>query len=316
MPKRTSGVGDIASACVPASLEELRALLDQVSKPIVKKPLAAALSGGAVIRLQLGLAGRRQLLPCISRGSQTAPNLTKSVFAFLRARCPLSRATSVTVAWHRMAPLHMDLSNLGLSYVAALGCRSGGQLWVADGTPAGTALDVTSGIVEFSSLMPHRTLRFAGSRCYISFYTHHSVLRVQRHVRRQLCNLGVPAPTRAEALAMAQQRRLLPPPRVRAAAAQNAWRVFAAACPSLVPRSASSEHRLCSWVCRHCGNFGLHVRGQPRRWCGATCRKRAQRLAKSRQLKPKRCKACGRVVAVAGRSPGRPPLECLACRGR
>ena len=203
-PKYTAGLADLPDDTpVPGTLEALSALVQRMSYAIVDSPLAPALQGSSVVRGQYGLASRRMLPPSLSLDSKRSPNFTKALFGYLSRCFPYAVASSCTVAWHRRAPLHIDGSNIGLSYVAALHCLSGGDLWTAHPFgDHGLVLRATAELCEFDSLQLHTTLPFEGSRCYVSYYCHKSAARVPALLRNSLLQLRVPLPTQAECGAM------------------------------------------------------------------------------------------------------------------
>ena len=131
-PKYTAGLVDLPDGTpVPDTLEALSVLVGRMSYAVIVEPLAPALQGSSVERGQYGLASRRMQLPTLSCDSKRAPNFTKVLFGYLSRCFPYAVASSCTVAWHRRAPLHVDDSNIGLSYVAALRSSSSGNLWTA-----------------------------------------------------------------------------------------------------------------------------------------------------------------------------------------
>jgi hypothetical protein len=156
-------------------------LAQGLSLPVDNNPKAAALKGVVALKLQLGLAGRWMEPPCISEDSQRQPELTRFLFAWLREDCPEAVATSCTVAFNRLAPLHCD-RNLGPSYLTAVGAFTGGGLWVADGR-RGRVLRTNGRWNTFSAAVPHRTLPFSGCRGYVTFYCDRSASRMSFKMR-------------------------------------------------------------------------------------------------------------------------------------
>lgn len=158
---------DVAAGAAPRTPRDLKLLLDVVRKPVVKVPLAPALKGAAVIKLQLGLAARRSLPPTMPADSQRSPNLIRARFAFLHRHYPEATASSITIAWHKSAPLHTDGSNVAGTYLLSLGAKA------------------------FPAQSPDATLAFEGHRCYVSFYTHQATVRLDPATRATLRRLGV-----------------------------------------------------------------------------------------------------------------------------
>ena len=289
---RTFGATDAPVGTVIADHAHAATVLRDVSMPIAKNCLAPALKGGAVVRCQLGMSCQWSTFPGVSVDSRRMPNLTQAVFGWLRARFPHAVCTSVTVAWHRMAPLHLDGMNIGLSHLTAIGAFSGGGLWVASGGD-GTTLEMTSGEEAggtlawhiFNPLLPHLTLPFEGDRAYLSFYTHQSVSRLKAPARRELLSLGIPLPSTEQVRDMQRERESLN----RLCGPQERMRQATALVRRLGLADIRSKgmHKSCSWVCRHCGRFGRHVKGQPRRFCNATHQTRYKR-AKQPMKRPAR----------------------------
>ena len=155
-PGYTAGLADLPHGTpAPETLSALGELVQQMSFAIVPAPLAPALQGCRVVRGQFGLSSRRMMAPALSAGSRRAPNFTKALFQFFKHRFPCAVASSCTVAFHRLAPLHIDCANMGLSYVAALGSSAGGNLWVAQPSAAqGVTLNTTKDLC--CSAMPAR----------------------------------------------------------------------------------------------------------------------------------------------------------------
>ena len=153
-PRYTAGLADLPDGTpAPETLLALGEIVQRMSFAIVPAPLAPALQGCRVVRGQFGLSSRRMLPPALSADSQRAPNFTQALFEFFRHHFPKAVASSCTVASHRLAPLHIDCANMGLSYAAALGSTAGGNLWVAQpSTAQGVAANIPENLYEFDAL--------------------------------------------------------------------------------------------------------------------------------------------------------------------
>ena len=269
----------IDSARVPETRAQLLALLKSVSWPVIDASQAPATKGHRIVRAQFGLAGRRMQKPTLSLCTKKLPMLTRLLFGFLKHVMPHASASSATVAFHRHARLHADTMNLGPSWATALAATSGGDLWICDGTnQGGQVLRTSERFCEFNSQYGHRTLPFTGPRFYVSFYTHRSARRASRALRQRLLKHSVPFPSHMELKAWKLQSERLPTARARLRTAQNAWRRHLRTHP---------EHRITwkrvhwvkgSWVCRHCGKFGVAARGRNKKFCSHACRSAAWRV--------------------------------------
>ena len=321
VPKYTAGLADLPhGTAVPTTLEALGDLVQRMSFAVVSEPLAPALQGRRVVRGQYGLASRRMMPPALSRDSQRAPNFTRILFQFLSQRFPNAVVSSCTIAFHRSAPLHVDSSNMGLSYAAAIKSEAGGDLWTAlPYTVHGAVLRVTQELCEFDSLVMRTTLPLEGPRYYISFYCHRSVARTSAAVRSRLVELNIPLPTAAECSAMLLKARQKPPLCQRKADGTKQWDAYLR---TLHPdqRSAAiacQQRKGGSWICARCRVFGplALFGGNPRTFCSRACENKLKRsiLKKTNQQKTPQCRNCGRSYTQRSK-PGGQLRYCQACR--
>ena len=260
------------------------------------------------------------MAPALSADSRRAPNFTKTLFQFFKRRFPNAVASSCTIAFHRLAPLHVDRANMGLSYVAALGSSAGGNLWVAQPSAAqGIRLNVTKDFCEFDSMVMHTTLPFEGSRYYISFYSHRAAARMPAALRSRLVELSVPLPSAKDCRAMLleAQRRL--PLRQRKADGMAKWAAYRRA---LAPDArsavvASQQRKGGSWVCMRCRTFGPLQRsgGRQRRYCSRFCENLLKRSIKKKTVKRRlqRCRTCSCSFPQRRKSGGQ-LRYCSRCR--
>jgi hypothetical protein len=235
------------------------------------------------VRIQLGLTLCYSSGGCVSADSTRMPNLTKAFFNWFRLKFPRATASSCTVAFNRLAALHVDKRNVGVSHLTCLDDFSGGGLWVAGERKASVLKLHSHQWHVFDSLWPHAGLPFKGLRCYVSFYTHSAAARACPEVRRRLAKLGVPLPSMAAVTAAMK-------PKVdhssRWSAAQSLW--LASGFDISRP---TGQHMPSSWVCRHCRRFGANAGvGHPRNYCDRNCLQAAyrSRAASSKAVK-KRC---------------------------
>ena len=291
-----------------------------MSFAIVPAPLAPALQGCRVVRGQFGLSSRRMMAPALSADSQRAPNFTKALFQFLKHCFPEAVASSCTVAFHRLAPLHIDCANMGLSYVAALGSSAGGNLWVAQPLAArGVTVNVTEDLCEFDALVMHTTLPCEGPRYYISFYCHRAAARTPAALRSRLVELSVPLPSamNCSATLLAARQRL--PLHQRKADGMAQWAAYlrALAADARNAAVASQQRKGGSWVCMRCHTFGpLAPRGgNPRNYCSRGCENKQKRsiVKKTLRRRPQHCRTCSRAF-VQRRGPGGQLRYCSHCR--
>lgn len=304
----------------PGTLEELDALVQQMSFAVVSKPLAPALQGGRVVRGQYGLASRRMLPPSVSRDTQRSPNFAKALFQFLSHCFPRARVSSCTVAFHRSAPLHADAANIGSSYAVAVNSSSGGQLWIAPQFALhGAILRVTEQLCEFDALLMHTTLPYDGSRYYISFYCHRAVRRIAAPVRRRLLDLHVPLPSGRECISMLHAKQQKPPLCQRRADGFRQWAAYLGTLPPEQRRATktSQKRKGGSWICQGCHEFGplTHKDGRPRLYCSRACEAKQyrSRLAKHKLRQAQACQKCGRAFRQRG-VPGGQRRYCKRCR--
>ena len=131
LPNWTFGEKDCSEDVIIRGHKEALALLQAVRLPVLKDTLAATLHGGAVVRLQLGLTLNYSASGCVSADSVRMPNVTKAFFNWFREKFPQATASSCTIAFNRLATLHVDKGNIGLSHLTCLGDFTGGELWVA-----------------------------------------------------------------------------------------------------------------------------------------------------------------------------------------
>ena len=321
MPRYTAGLADLPDGTpAAATLPALGELVQQMSFAIVPAPLAPALQGCLVVRGQFGLSSRRMMAPALSADSQRAPNFTKALFQFFKHRFPTAVASSCTVAFHRLAPLHVDRANMGLSYVAALGTSAGGNLWLAQPSAAqGVTVNVTEDLCEFDALVMHTTLPFKGPRFYISFYCHRAAARMSAELRSRLVELSVPLPSAMDCSVMLLAARQRLPLHERKAAGMAQWAAYLRA---LAPHArsavaASQQRKGGSWVCKRCHTFGpLPPRGgNPRNYCSRACENKQKRsiLKKTLQRNAQQCRTCSRAF-VQRRGPGGQLRYCWRCR--
>ena len=282
LPRSTCGRPD---APEDSSLAELThasvwQLLSSVSLPVDPDPVAPALRGATTLKLQFGLVGRRMLPPCVSSDTRSKPHLARSLFAWLRQARPEATATSCTVAFNRLAPLHVD-RNLGPSCLTAVGRFAGGELWLADASPSGRTAPLQNQWLSFLASTPHRTLPFTGCRGYVTFYVDRSAPRTSEDTKAALTRLGVPFPEPAALQSWQTAARALAPPKVRLAAAQAKWSSFAASRPLGFAKALTTASG--TWVCRGCRSWGRWTR-RSKAWCSRACRLRTARaLARPQQ---------------------------------
>ena len=320
-PRYTAGLVDLPDDTpAPETLLALGEIVQRMSFAIVPAPLAPALQGCRVVRGQFGLSSRRMLPPALSADSQRAPNFTKALFEFFRHHFPKAAASSCTVAFHRLAPLHIDCANMGLSYAAALGSTAGGNLWVAQPSAAqGLTANVTKDLCEFDALVMHTTLPFEGPRYYISFYCHRAAVRTSDALRSKLIELSVPLPSFMECITMLMAAKQRPPLHQRRADGMAQWAAYLRV---LTPSErnaavASQQRKGGSWVCMRCHAFGpLASRGgNPRNYCSRACENKQKRsvVKKTLQRKQQHCRTCLRAF-VQRSSPGGQLRYCWRCR--
>ena len=187
--------------------------------------------------------------------------------------CPAATVTSCTVAFNRLAPLHVD-PNLGPSHLTAVGRFAGGELWLADTDPSGRAEPLQNRWLTFLASVPHRTLPFTGCRGYVTFYVDRAAPRADAATYAALSQLGVPLPTSSTLLAWQGEARDVGPPKVRLATARAKWRLFAAGRSSGLSRALRVASG--TWVCRGCRKWGRWT-SRPRAWCSTTCRRHQAR---------------------------------------
>ena len=316
----TAGLRDLPDGtAVPNSLVELDSLVQRMSFAVVGRPLAPALQGGRVVRGQFGLASRRMQTPSLTRDSRRSPNFTKVLFQYLSQCFPKARVSSCTVAFHRLAPLHVDSANRGPSYAVALQSSEGGHLWVA--TPFashGTTLRVTDELCEFDSLLLHTTLPYSGPRYYISYYCHRAVGRLTPVVRRRLLGLCVPLPSSQEILAMRRAAKQKPSLAQRRADGFRQWAAYLRTLPPRSKRALRSNRALGgSWICKHCRRFGpsCSYGGRLRTFCSRACEMHHYRkpLMKLKWNGTRTCQTCGRAFLQRSNSGGR-LRYCRGCR--
>ena len=321
VPKFTAGLADVPGHTrAPATLAELDALVQQMSFAVVSEPLAPALQGKRVVRGQYGLASRRMLPPTLSSDTRRSPNFTRMLFQFFTSQFPDKVASSCTVAFHRAAPLHIHNSNIGLSYAAAIGCSSGGNLWTANPySDHGAVLRTSEALCEFDSLLLHTTLPFSGPRYYISFYCHRAAARASDVVRSQLVELNVPLPSRAECEAMQEAAKQKSALRQRRADGHRQWQAYLSTLPAQekVTMVESQQRKGGSWICLQCHVFGpfLPLGGRPRFFCSRMCENKVRRsiVRNTKEQRTRHCKRCGRAFLRAYAT-GAPHQSCPRCR--
>lgn len=275
--KFTGGATDLAVGVTFNDHAEVwRALSSGLALPVVEKPGAKALQGDVAIRLQLGVAGRSSAH--VSRDSQRMPNATRALFSWFSAAWPGMFATHMTISFNRLASMHTDEFNRGLSYLTAIGTFQEGSLWVMDGSASansdGRVLDLDGGQWHaFDPHLPHRTLPYSGDRAYITVYCHTTsrLIDQQAGLREEMLQLGVPCPTPAQLQPLLHGHPTPRKERMQMAAEQFARRAPEAAL-------APGAHRPRNYMCRSCRAFGRDEdRGQPRKYCKQNynkCRKK------------------------------------------
>jgi hypothetical protein len=320
LPRFTAGLKDVAvSTPNPLTREQVDDLIQQVSFPIVRQPVAPALQGSVVVRAQFGLASCRMLAPKVSQDTRRSPHIARCLFAYLRNAAPHATVSSLTVAFHRRAPLHIDHMNIGPSWATALGCTSGGNLWVATpGVESGTVLPTASRLCEFGASVAHQPLAFSGPRYYISFYTHRSVQRISEDVRTELMRLGVPLPSPELMAQQHLQVQELPRLQVRHRVGAVAWQAHVKKHPCEdAAYDLGHFAQNGSWVCRGCRKFDIMKGGRPRLFCSVRCKERIRRES-DRKAQPdrhaQRCKCCSKMLRRSSKQIGRGLEYC--CRHR
>merc|ERR1740129_1241769 len=89
--------------------------------------------------VSLGLVSGRGTANCVqlSRGTRLLLDLTRLLCRFMRQHAPRFPFTSIQVNRGFAAREHVDLNNLGPSWIYALGDFEGGELWVHDPRASG-----------------------------------------------------------------------------------------------------------------------------------------------------------------------------------
>ena len=274
-PRSTAGAPDAPEAASAAehTHNSVWELLTSVALPVDTDPVAPALRGAATLKLQFGLVSRRMQPPCVSRDSLARPHLARCLFTWLRQACPTAAATSCTVAFNRLAPLHVD-RNLGPSHLTAVGCFAGGELWLADTGLTGRAEPLQLRWLSFHASAPHRTLPFTGCRGYVTFYVDRTAPRADATTNAALTQLGVPLPSAPALLAWQAEARAVGPLSARLATALPKWHAFCANRPPGLTHSLRVASG--TWVCRGCRQWGRWS-GRPKAWCSKACRARQTR---------------------------------------
>jgi hypothetical protein len=311
LPRFSAGLEDVAVGPPnPLTREQVDGLIQQVSFPIIRHSVAPALQGSVVVRAQFGLASCRMLAPAVSKDNRRSPHLARCLCAYLRNAAPHATVSSLTVAFHRRAPLHIDDMNIGPSWATALGCTSGGNLWVATtGLECGTVLPTASRLCEFFASLAHQPLAFSGPRYYISFYTHRAVSRISEDVRAELLRLGVPLPSAELVAQQNQQVQQLPRLQERHRVGAVAWHAHIE--KQFYEGAAKDAGHFAengSWVCRGCRTFDIMKGGRPRMFCSQRCKERIRRESDFKaqpQRHAKKCKCCSKMLHRSSKQVGR-----------
>ena len=307
---RTKGDEDATDEDTQTQIDHKSAwdLLCRVSLPVDRAPRAPALKGSPTLKLQLGLVARFMQPPCVSKVSQNKPRLTRFFFNWLRQAQPGATATSCTVAFNRLAPLHVD-RNLGESHLTAVGDFTGGHLWTSSGNN-GSLLQARHKWVVFDAAVPHRTMPFDGCRAYVTFYTDRSALRMGKKVRASLRGLGVPVPSAAAMLQSTAKAKKVAPHKRRMVEADAKWEAYVATRPGLAEKVGKASG---SWVCKGCGDFGRWSGSSAatKSWCSNACRQKSFKPIRQAGQRKRKCKGCGELLARNLR--GAPAKRCAEC---
>lgn len=270
-----------------------------------------------LLRMTLGLVSARHAGPALSLETPKRPRLCIFLAKLLEVQCPGARATSIALAAHGSASMHIDYSNVGASYVVTCGKHAGGRLWIADGSADGMGVPIVikGEIKQFDAQRPHVTLPFSGSSRYtVTYYSHRCFERAGGELKRRLeQSTGLRIPASRSFVKDVAALSALAPKRKRLQEASAMFDRFRSKFPSRIwPRQ--SHHKPHAWICKGCGKSGSQQTGTQKHWCSDAC-KNASRRATVRGVATKcKYKKCGKEFVPVGSSGPLPKYCSRACR--
>ena len=150
-------------------------------------------NGGFVPGMCLGLAPDRSYAGCsVGKISKQHPALTRLITAWVRAtlKDPAFKFGSVQINYNYIARKHIDMNNLGPSYITSLGKHTGGELWTGDRG----VLDCRGGNWKlFDGNTLHCTQPFKGERFSFILFTPDAYNRLLPSIRDEILALGFTA---------------------------------------------------------------------------------------------------------------------------
>ena len=150
-------------------------------------------NGGFVPGMCLGLAPDRSYAGCsIAKISKQHPAITRLITSWVKASLPdkAFKYGAVQVNYNYIARKHIDMNNLGPSYICSLGKHTGGELWTGDRG----VLDCRGGNWKlFDGNTLHCTQPFKGERFSFILFTPDAYNRLLPSYRDEALGLGLTA---------------------------------------------------------------------------------------------------------------------------
>ena len=223
-------------------------------------------------KLTLGLVRSYSQGEAVSRQTLLRPRLCRVFAAYFTSVLPAGFVwTSVAVNGHAEAGLHVDHPNAGLTAVQVFGTSGGGELWVHDPKPAGSAYNLKAKPLLFNAQTPHATLpTTSGSRWTCTLYKHAACCRLSAVGLQKLKAVtGFRTPTLRKCRLARTEVALLPSKARRLEQAAVALKAFKE--KTVKAARKPGQHVGKARRCEFCGDLKLQALGRPRRFCNREC---------------------------------------------